>query len=93
MQALNVQNQGQAQVAQPGIAQQAFAAELQRTAEKRPSQVQPPQQRTGPEKTEVLGQDRGERRRRAPGAAGRPDADSGAGRSGTEEGSRLDIVI
>ena len=94
VQALNVQNQQQAQVTQPQVAQQAFAAAMQRTASIRPSQVQAPQPRPGVEKAELLGQDRGESaRRKARRSAG------GAGKTGGHEagypegsGSRLDIV-
>lgn len=102
VQALNVQNQHQQQVAQPQITQEAFAAALARTASLRPEQVQEMEASPRKERPEILGEERGESadRRRSGGGAGEEES------RGREElspetapegpgapGFRIDIVV
>ena len=97
VQAVNVQNQQQAQVTGPQLAQAAFAAHLQKTASERPAQVQPPQPGAEALPARVLGEDHGEKSRRRP-RRGRGKGASGKAEAGVEPapaspGSRLDLLV
>jgi len=97
IQALNVQNQQQAQVTGPQVAQQAFAAQLEKTASDRPAQVQAPQPGAEGLSAKVLGEDHGEKPRRQP-RRGTGKGASGKREGGTEpvpavSGSRIDLLV
>ena len=102
IQALNVQNQQQQQIAQPQINQEAFAAALARTASLRPEQVQEMEASPGKEKPDILTEERGEtpQRRRGrseegeePAAEPAPAEPVRAEDPSAATGTRIDIVV
>jgi hypothetical protein len=97
VQALNVQNQQQAQVTGPQAAQQAFAAQMEKTASERPSQVQAPQPGDPARPARVLGEDQGEKPRRRPrrgaGREAAPREEEGGEVPPAMPGSRLDLLV